>query len=236
MSDLSHIAFSLNRPLAVAVVESLVGLELLAAYATGAVDGCELRLDRMGQLPDNSSIASLAMPWIATVRDPMEGGDTKCDEPKRLALFEQCVGRASAIDVELRNVSAHAPLVSDIRESASALILSHHDFQSSPDLASARDLMHRAADAGADVFKLAVTPQVPSQIGCLLTLLDNPCIPVSLMAMGRWGLSARLLYAACGSVLNYGWVEEPVVSGQWPAIELKKQIARVTSTDTSRAG
>ncbi|MFY8215049.1 MAG: type I 3-dehydroquinate dehydratase, partial [Chthoniobacterales bacterium] len=199
-------------------------------------DVCELRLDRLGRVPDAEIIRSLAMPWIATVRDPSEGGGLGLDETQRAALFHECVGRASAIDVELENATARQELIREIEASNSSLILSFHDFQSAPDLKSARALMRRAVDGGADVFKLAVTPQRPSEIGNLLELLDDPCIPVSLMAMGRWGLAARLLCAACGSLLNYGWVEEAVVSGQWEATELKKQLDRVTSTELTRGG
>lgn len=236
MADPTPTLFPTSSPLVVAVVESRRGLEMVANLPPGAVDVCELRLDRLGCLPDADTIGSLALPWIATVRDPSEGGDRDFTATRRAPLFQQCVGLAAAIDVELENATARQELIREIQASNSSLILSFHDFQSAPDLKSARTLMRRAVDNGADIFKLAVTPQRPSEIGNLLELLDDPCIPVSLMAMGRWGLAARLLYAACGSVLNYGWVEEPVVSGQWEATELKKQLARVTSTGLTGGG
>jgi len=236
MPDQLPSIFASGQPLVVAVVESLNGLQVVSRFPQGAVDVCELRLDRLGALPDAASIESIKTPWLATVRDPAEGGDRQLDETERDSMFHQCVGFAAAIDLELRNVTSKHDLVREIQSSSSKLILSFHDFESAPELDSARELMRRAIDHGADIFKLAVTPQRPSQIGYLLELLDDPVIPVSLMAMGRWGLPARLLYAACGSLLNYGWVEKPVVPGQWQAVELKKQLTLVMSTSPQRGG
>ena len=40
------------------------------------------------------------------------------------------------------------------------------------------------------------------------------------------GRSSRLLFAECGSALNYGWLHRPNVPGQWSALELKKMLSR----------
>jgi len=41
------------------------------------------------------------------------------------------------------------------------------------------------------------------------------------MGMGRLGKASRVAAMACGSVLNYGWLERPNVAGQWSAVELR---------------
>jgi 3-dehydroquinate dehydratase-1 len=228
MNSIDLISLDFHAINVVAVVESLKGFALADAFAPGAVDALELRLDLLETMPQAGVAARLRLPWIATARDPSEGGNPSMPEQRRIELLEAAIGQASGIDVELRNVGTFARIVRDIVASPTILVVSCHDFQAAPSLPEAQELLRRAVVAGADVFKLAMTPHRASEVGALMGLFDSPEIPVSLMAMGRWGLPARLMYAAAGSVLNYGWVEKPVVSGQWQAVELKRQIALVT--------
>lgn len=230
MNSTPLLSLSFDRVNVVGVVESVKGLDVASKLTEEAIDVLEFRLDQQIAVPADDLLNKLSLPWIATVRDSAEGGNPALSQDIRLQRFQEAVGRASAIDVELRNVKVYSTLLKTIATSASALILSHHNFQTAPSLAVARELLRQAVDAGADIFKLAVTPQRPSEVGMLMELLDAPEIPVSLMSMGRFGLAGRLIYATCGSVLNYGWLEKPVVSGQWQAVELKRQIALVSST------
>jgi len=47
-------------------------------------------------------------------------------------------------------------------------------------------------------------------------------LPLAVMGMGGLGFGSRILFAQCGSVLNYGWLHRPNVPGQWSALELKR--------------
>ena len=47
------------------------------------------------------------------------------------------------------------------------------------------------------------------------------------MGMGPMGRVSRLVLAAAGSCLNYGYLDRAQVPGQWPAAELKRRIAEV---------
>lgn len=228
MREIKTPPLALDRAQAVAVVESMNGLDIVCGYESGAVDAVELRLDQLGMLPVGRDLARLTTPWIATVRDPTEGGNPAVTQAARSELLFSAASCASAVDVELRNLVPLSSEIAAIRAGGAVLVLSYHDFSGAPAYEVAAEMLERAANAGADIFKIAVTPRHPSEVGALMQLLDAPAIPVSLMAMGPWGRAARLVYAACGSVLNYGWVEKPVVSGQWQALELKQQIARVT--------
>jgi 3-dehydroquinate dehydratase-1 len=49
------------------------------------------------------------------------------------------------------------------------------------------------------------------------------------MGMGGLGRVSRISLGAAGSVLNYGWLHRPQVSGQWPARRLKKLIREAMS-------
>jgi 3-dehydroquinate dehydratase-1 len=45
--------------------------------------------------------------------------------------------------------------------------------------------------------------------------------------MGPLGRISRLVLAAAGSRLNYGYLDRPQVPGQWPAAELARRIGEV---------
>ena len=49
------------------------------------------------------------------------------------------------------------------------------------------------------------------------------------MGMGPLGKVSRLVLAAAGSRLNYGYLDKPQVPGQWPALELVRRIEEVLS-------
>ena len=51
--------------------------------------------------------------------------------------------------------------------------------------------------------------------------------PLSVMGMGPLGKASRLLFARAGSLLNYGYLGEPQVSGQWSALTLKARLEEV---------
>jgi 3-dehydroquinate dehydratase-1 len=44
------------------------------------------------------------------------------------------------------------------------------------------------------------------------------------MGMGALGRVSRLLLAQLGSVLNYGYLDQATVPGQWPAARLRELI------------
>jgi len=76
-----------------------------------------------------------------------------------------------------------------------------------------RDLRHVTLDTQADMARL-------------LTLLGESEGPLAVMGMGTLGRAARLLFARAGSVLNYGWLDRPLVPGQWSAAEFRELLAR----------
>jgi 3-dehydroquinate dehydratase-1 len=47
------------------------------------------------------------------------------------------------------------------------------------------------------------------------------------MGMGPLGKVSRLVLAAAGSRLNYGYLDKPQVPGQWPAPELVRRLEEV---------
>jgi len=214
----------LPKSAVVGIVDSAEAWRLAARLRPGTLDALEWRA---GCLPDAAAIPASKFPWILTVRDPREGGRGALSTGERQKLFLRLLPGAAFVDVELRSLRA----MRRVREEAAAhrirLIASFHDFHgTSFTPARGREMSLRAADAGADIFKIATRTATPRDIARLLGLFSSPPLPLAVMGMGPLGFSSRLLFAACGSVLNYGWLHRANAPGQWAALELKKMLER----------
>ena len=75
-------------------------------------------------------------------------------------------------------------------------------------------------------MKVAARVQTAGDLATFLEFLSTEHrLPLALMGMGTFGRVSRLVLAAAGSVLNYGFLgETPQVSGQWPAALLRERI------------
>jgi 3-dehydroquinate dehydratase-1 len=82
-------------------------------------------------------------------------------------------------------------------------------------------LARQAAEAGADAVKIAAHTERARDVARLLEFLDRSPLPTAVMGMGPLGMASRVALAAAGSILNYGWLHRPNVSGQWSAAELR---------------
>jgi 3-dehydroquinate dehydratase-1 len=221
MATLQHL-LSKGRPLIVGTFHDSSGLKWLGGATKTALrqlDVLEARLDALDglKLPKK-----WPLPMIATARHPGEGGIGNLAQSKRRQLLEEAIPWASAIDIELRSSKTLAPVVALAHQAGSTVILSHHDFNSTPSLAVLKKLASRAAAEGADVFKVATMLREPKDLQRLIELqLSSPGIPVVLMGMGGAGRFSRLVLSGFGSPLCYGWLGRPQVSGQWPALRLR---------------
>jgi 3-dehydroquinate dehydratase-1 len=134
---------------------------------------------------------------------------------------------AKYVDVELRSTRAFEPLLAQGRKRNVRLILSFHDFKSTPTSRSLRAKAQRAKALGADIFKVATRTDKPSELARLVDFIsDNLKLPVSAMGVGRLGAISRLLLARSGSVLNYAALQQSVVEGQLPIALLRSALGR----------
>jgi len=207
----------LDRANVVGIAETPAALRRAAKLPAGAIDALELRLDAFETAPE---IPTLAVPLIATARCPTEGGRNDLNARERTSRYLAVLEMVAAVDIELASRAEMRGVIEAARQAGKKVILSFHDFAGTP--RSLATLQRKAATAGADVFKVAVTLRSPRELAALLSLLDDPLLPTSVMGMGVLGKASRIAAMACGSVLNYGWIERPNVTGQWSAAELRK--------------
>lgn len=214
----------LDRANVVGIAETSRALRLAAKLPAGTIDLLEVRLDAFESAPD---LGAIALPLLATARRPDEGGRNDLTAGERASRYLAVLPHVDAIDVELASWRELTGVVAAARDAGMRVIASFHDFAGMPRPAALRALQRRAAAAGADAFKAAVTPTTAGELGALIGLLDAAPLPTAVMGMGALGRVSRLAAAACGSALNYGWIERPNVAGQWSARELRARLAEL---------
>jgi len=213
--------------LVVGTVHDRAGLRLVKfPYSRlRGIDVLEVRLDSVGEWNPPSG---LSLPLIATARHPGEGGGGNLPVSERRRLLQESLPWASALDIELRSAHALADVVAQAHQLGRTLILSHHDFKATPSPAVLKNLADRAADQGADLFKVATFLRDPRDLQRLIGLqLSAAKVPVVAMGMGGAGRFSRIVLSGFGSPLCYGWLGRPQVPGQWPALRLRELLAEV---------
>lgn len=172
------------------------------------------------------------LPVIATVRDPKEGGLNNLSLKQREQLFESALPWASIIDVELQSAKELTNTITRAREAQRSVILSYHNFQKTPSLSELQELVTRAHNAGATIFKVATMTQSEEELQRLLAFqqLSHP-LPVAAMGMGPLGKRSRPLLAAAGSALVYGYLYEPLSFVPAAAQYSAKELARFIGDD-----
>jgi len=211
----------LDRPNVVGAIHTEGGFS-----QTSGIDAAEVRVDLLPDAPSRAAFAQVACPIILTVRRQDEGGGRDWDDAQRRALYGKYLPKAAAIDLELRSLEAFDEIVDLAREKRRLVIASYHDFEKTPSLRVLRRVEAQGREAGIDIVKIATKTESPADVARLLELQASATGPLSVMGMGTLGRASRLLFAKAGSVLNYGWLDQPQVPGQWSAQEFGELLRR----------
>lgn len=205
-----------RKPLIIGTIHQPAALEAARRLPTGALDLLEWRADHF---PAETPPASLPCPWILTVRDAAEGGNPQLSDPDRHALFLRHLPNATAVDLEIRNASKLAPIQAAAAARSLPVIASFHDFDRTPETAALLEVIAKAQSLQPTVVKIACRLNHRDDLSKLASLLLQPGLPpLALMGMGPLGKASRLALALLGSCLNYGYLGEAQLEGQWHAL------------------
>ena len=224
---------SLRGPsLTVATAHTARGITEAANLQPDVAGAVEIRLDCLARRLDlvRGILPQLRTPAILTARHPAEGGAGALSISARRALLEEFLPHAAAIDTEVRSVHAMHRVLEEAARQGVVRILSFHDFRRTPPLASLRRIAAAARLAGAGIVKIATHLRGPRDLAVLLQLqaLEGH-LPMAAMGMGPLGRVSRLVLAAAGSRLSYGYHDRPQVHGQWPAARLRELIDEIAA-------
>jgi 3-dehydroquinate dehydratase-1 len=215
----------------VGTIHSPAALAEARRLKAGDVDFLEVRVDHF--VDDLSglltAIRKLAAPLIVTVRHPQEGGAAALSVARRNDLYRQFLPFAALIDIELRSAKALEAVLRDAKRAGICRILSWHDFNKTPSLAELQTRFEKAGAFAPEIIKFATRARTAKDLARLMEFQAGarrkPAL--SLMGMREFGKISRLALAQAGSVLNYGYLGELQVPGQWPARVLKERLHEI---------
>lgn len=204
-----------------------------------APDIIELRIDAWDFVEDEA--ASIAMiedvraivgdtPIILTCRGDWEGGFKKVSDKSKFAIYKLAAEEklVDFIDVELIYGDEKIKETLKMLEGTGvSLIVSFHDFKSTPSRDEIVSILKRQIAAGAHVAKLAAMPQKEEDVLNILSASleirrQFPCIPLITMSMGAMGAVSRIVGGLFGSDLTFAVGSKSSAPGQIPVSELRK--------------
>jgi 3-dehydroquinate dehydratase-1 len=233
---MSRAAFTTRSQTALVVgtIHSPGALKKALALKPTDVDLLELRVDAFADCPEKllRAIPGLPVPLLLTVRHPKEGGAAQLSTVQRRHLLRQFLPLVQWVDVEVRSVELLKEEIAHATAMGVRLIVSDHHFRSLPSQERLAEREALARGAGAELFKLAATVRTPLELERLFAFLNRgKAGSLSVMGMGELGQVSRLLFGRCGSVLNYGYLDQPQVPGQWEASLLKRRLQELFEAD-----
>lgn len=105
------------------------------------------------------------------------------------------------------------------------LVISHHDYESTPPAAKLRTIVQSALRQGATLVKVAAKVKSENDVRSLLELsveFSRKTL-ITVMGMGAMGAVSRLAAPLFGSRLIYGYIGTPTAVGQSPYKELQER-------------
>jgi 3-dehydroquinate dehydratase-1 len=205
-------------------------------------DLLEWRVDFFQEIGNMAAVIALAgeirqaaggIPVLFTRRSIKEGGESiALSEEQVVALITAvCASRTvELVDFEMNNDPAH---IVQVRAASQAhgvgLVLSFHNFQSTPSQEILCQRFAQAQQLGADVAKIAVMPQrledVLSVLGATLESSQKLDIPLVSMSMGGYGSLTRLFGWAFGSAMGFAVGAATSAPGQVPIEDMNTVLA-----------
>lgn len=212
------------------VVLGVDGESPAVSQAAGeGVDILEVRVDLFnGQLTSAGVVDEVKvlkrheMPLIATIRGQDEGGKARLSDAQRADLYQKISPLVDAIDIDLRAAMLR-PVVASARRNKNTIILSHHDFHSTPSVSGLEQIVNKATALGANIVKIATLAKNESDVVRLLQFtVAHRHKNLVTIAMGNIGSVSRLLFPLAGSLMTYTSVSPS--DGQIPAKRLIKDL------------
>jgi len=200
--------------------------------AREAADIVEFRMDKVGNPIEQLEAYDGELPIIATNRNQWFGGKAR-DTGRLDTLFAASRFDAVAyVDIELETARAKEWILEEFRDNDVGLIISHHDFDDTPEREVLTAIIDQCAGYG-DIAKVATYPKDLSDTLTLLSALYESTeagIDAAGIAMGETGSHTRVVGHVYGSKLGYAPLlddESDYAPGQIP---LRKLRALVEST------
>ena len=169
-------------------------------------DLIEIRLDKLRSHHGLGKVVqAVQKPIVATNRPLSERGSFDRSEAERFRILSDAIDEGSKyVDLEMTTEKLDQAMA-DFREKGAKIILSHHDYFRTPDLAKLQSTLTRLQKYKPDLCKIVTTAQLPEDNLRILSLLDknHRNTPMIGFAMGPAGVWSRIMAPFCGAAFTY---------------------------------
>lgn len=204
------------------------------------VDMVEFRGDFYEKLNDRVALRSLMTEmskrlkdiiFLFTIRSEAEGGEKlSFAEPDIKTINKYVIENelSDIVDVELFNGDDNAKeLIATAAEHGVKIIMSNHDFKSTPEDSVIVKRLCRMQELGADVVKIAVMPENKYQLLSLLKTItvmneEYARVPVVAISMGKIGALSRITGELFGSAITFSSLDKGSAPGQIPVKDIRR--------------
>lgn len=178
-------------------------------------------------------LKQLGIPFLFTMRSPIEGGRVKLSSEARMNYLERSISFDPAfIDIELSTIMENELRSKKLIENAHSrnigVIVSHHDFNGTPDIGTLEKIAGDEAKSGADMLKIATyineTADILSLLEATYSVRKSLRKPMAIMGMGRLGRITRVAAVSLGSDLVYADLVGSSASGQVPYNRMREMV------------
>jgi 3-dehydroquinate dehydratase I len=186
----------------------------------------EIRLDLTGfSIAEIKQVFAFHPNLIATSRP---GKDLTANKKKLIAAVE---AGAAYVDIELEAPEAYRKdIIKAARAHACDVIISYHNYTSTPEIKELNKIMSACYRCGADVAKIAVTAHSPQDCAKVISLYDTDKRVVAL-AMGDFGKLTRITAPMLGAEFTFAAPDQgkATAPGQIKNDELKKLMQAINN-------
>lgn len=211
------------------------------------IDMVEFRGDYYNRLSDTGELKTLMQAiyeklgdiiLLFTIRSNKEGGrELSFDTPtiKDINAFVIENKLADIVDVELFSGEEDVKeLVAMAKRQGVGIIMSNHDFSTTPDSKELVSRLCAMQELGADIAKVAVMPENRLQVLELLeavTVMNEKYahVPVVGISMGALGAVSRITGEIFGSAITFATLDSASAPGQIPVRDVNRMLDDVES-------
>lgn len=202
-------------PVMASTVDEMV-TKMTRAKDCGA-DLVEVRLDYLKSFDPHRDVSFLIqrspLPTLFTHRPKWEGGEYEGDDNKRLDVLRLAMEQgADYVDIELQLAEEFNKSIVGKKPEKFKLIVSSHNYQSTPEIEDLGNLVARIQSTGADIVKVATTAVDITDVARMFQITANSQVPMIGIVMGTKGLISRILCPKFGGYLTFGTIEKGKVS------------------------
>lgn len=175
------------------------------------------------------------IPLLFTFRTKQEGGQLDISKQEYQTLLTHAIqsNLFDLVDIELLFDPEIVKLLIALgKEHNTHIILSNHNFLSTPEKGEIVSRLKQMELLGADIAKIAVMPKTKEDVITLLSATIEQTkesnIPIVTMSMGQLGIVSRICGTLTDSAITFGCVEHSSAPGQLKVNDLS-QILQIIS-------